>query len=288
MPRLRALLIALTILFTATAPLFVPGVDLGSVNGRLAFAAVGAAPVSQNDDDDANNDGDDGTHDDQAGDDDMNDDDGEDDDNDNDGDADGDDDGADADDADGDDDGEGDDDGQGDDDGDGGNDRDGGDDDGDDTGGTVVPAASQRAVAPSAPACSTPGQQSSFASGDGRVTVTVYANMPQSLKFSIRHPVDPASVPPPPGTVVGGHLFQLIAEDCDGSPVAVLPQEINLGVRYSDGDASGLNEASFTLSRLDTSANSWRAVEKQAADPSSNFTSATVTEMGYYVLYPQS
>jgi hypothetical protein len=108
------------------------------------------------------------------------------------------------------------------------------------------------------------------------------------VKFSIRMPIDSASVPPAPGPVVGGLLFQLIAESCDGTPIATLPAEVNLGVRYEDADAAGLNEANFTLSRLDSSANQWRAAAKQASDPGANFTSATITDLGYYVLHQRS
>ena len=125
----------------------------------------------------------------------------------------------------------------------------------------------------------------SFETGDGRITVRVFGSMTQSLKFSIRYPIDPASVPPSPGPTVDSLLFQLIAESCDGGPLAVLPAEVNLGVRYLDAEAAGLNEANFTLSRLDTTANQWRQVQKQATDPPNNFTSATITEMGYYVLH---
>ena len=125
-------------------------------------------------------------------------------------------------------------------------------------------------------------------SADGRVTVRVFGTMTQSVKFSIRQPIDPASVPPAPGPVVGGLLFQLIAETCDGTPIAVLPAEVNLGVTYTDADAGGLNETNFTFSRLDTTANQWLAVTKQATDPPANFASATVTEMGYYVLHLRS
>jgi hypothetical protein len=252
MSRLRAFLIALTILAMAVAPVLVPSVGLGSPNGSQAYAAISAAPMNQ--DDDGDNDDDD-------------DDDGDNDDGDND-------DGDDNDNDDGDD-----------------NDNDDGDDDDDDDDpGPVGPAPSQSSApaSPPPPACSTPGQEMSFQTADSRITVRVFGSMTQSLKFSIRHPIDPASVPPAPGPVVGGLLFQLIAETCDGSPVAVLPAEVNLGVRYSDGDAAGLNEANFTLARLDTSANQWRAAQKQATDPPNNFTSATITEMGFYVLHQRS
>lgn len=147
------------------------------------------------------------------------------------------------------------------------------------------PPSAPAQLAPPAPVCSTPGQEMLFTSSDGRVSVRVFASLGQSVKLSIRMPVDPDSVPPAPGGVVGGLLFQVIAEACDGTPIPVLSSEANLGVRYSDGDASGRNESNFTLARLDTSANQWRDVQKQANDPPANFVSATISEMGFYVLY---
>ena len=275
MTRLRAFLIALTVLAMAIAPMLVArttGPD--SARSSPAYAAAAAAPLQQDDDGDNDDDDDD------DGDDDD-DDDGDNDDNDGD---DGDDNDNDADDGDDDDDGDdNDNDGDGDDD---------GDDDDDDDGGVVGPAPAQSAApapaAATAAACSTPGQEMSFQTADGRITVRVFGTMSQSIQFSIRFPIDPASVPPAPGPMVDTLLFQLIAETCDGSPLAVLPAEVNLGVRYTDAEAAGLNEANFTLSRLDTSANQWRQVQKQAADPPNNYTSATITEMGFYVLHQRS
>jgi hypothetical protein len=106
--------------------------------------------------------------------------------------------------------------------------------------------------------------------------------------MSIRLPLEPGVAPPPPGPIVGGLLFQLIAEECGGGPIPVLPAEVNLGARYSDADASGLNEQNFTIARLDTNTNQWRTVEKQVADPNGNYDSATITDMGYYVVYQRS
>jgi len=159
-------------------------------------------------------------------------------------------------------------------------------DNGDSGGGQSNPPARSNAPAPSlAPACSTPGQDMTFQSSDGRVDVHVFPSLTQSVKFSIRMPIDPASVPPPPGPPVGALLFQLLAEGCNGGPIPVLPAEVNLGAHYSDADAAGRNEANFTLARLDTNTNQWGQVAKQASDPNSNLTSATITDMGYYVLY---
>ena len=73
-----------------------------------------------------------------------------------------------------------------------------------------------------------------------------------------------------------------------GERGAGLDHEVNLGVTYTDADVGGHNETNFTFSRLDTTANQWLAVTKQATDPPANFASATVTEMGYYVLHLRS
>ena len=246
MSRLRALLVTLTILAMAVAPLLVPTLGTGSSSSSRAYAATAAA-AQDNDDDNDDGDNDDSDNDDDA---------------DNDDDSDNSDDNGNT----------------------NGNSNDN-DNDNDDGGSVSAPPAS---AAPAPAACSTPGQEMAFVSADGRVTVRVFGTMTQSVKFSIRQPVDPASVPPAPGPVVGGLLFQLIAETCDGTPIAVLPAEVNLGVTYTDADAGDLNETNFTFSRLDTTANQWLAVTKQATDPPANFASATVTEMGYYVLHLRS
>lgn len=258
MPNLRALLVLLTIMAMVSAPLVASVLGAGPQTSGRAFAATVAAPVIRDNDD--KDDGDDDDND------------SNDDDNDDDRDDDGDDNGDDDDDTDDEDDDNGDDD----------NDNHGDDDDNDNS---VAPKPAAAPAPRPSPSCSTPGQDIAFVSGDGRVTVRVFSNMSQSVKFSIRQPIDPSSVAPAPGPVVGGLLFQLIAETCDGSPLATLPTEVNLGVSYSNGDASGLNEANFSLARLNTNANQWQAAAKQATDPPANYTSATVTDMGYYVLY---
>jgi len=141
---------------------------------------------------------------------------------------------------------------------------------------------------PPQPACSTPGQDSTFTSSDGRVSVHVFPSVTQSIKITIASPVDAASVPPAPGQKVDNLTFQVIAEGCNGGPIPTLAAEVNLGVHYGDSDVAGLNESNFTIARLDTSANQWRAAQKQANDPANNFVSATITEMGYYVVYQRS
>ena len=161
-------------------------------------------------------------------------------------------------------------------------------DDGDDRPPSTAPAAPASAARPAAPACSTPGQESSVTSDDGRITVRVFGSMTRPVRLAIRLPIEAGVTPAPPGPLVGGLLFQVIAEECGGGPIPVLPAEVNLGVRYSDADAAGLNEQNFTIARLDTNTNQWRTVEKQVAEPAGNYDSATITDMGYYVVYQRS
>lgn len=188
----------------------------------------------------------------------------------------------------------------------GGNDNDDGDDDdgngnkgdgngnngGGNGGGVLVPApgggGSAAAPKPVAPSCSSPGQDIVFASDDGRVAVRVFGNMPEGVRIRVRMPVAPGSVPPVPGTQVNGLLFELLAERCDGTALGELSREVNLGIRYSDGDVGGLNESQFKISLRDAVDNQWKAVDKQAADPPANYTSATITKMGFYVLHQPS
>jgi hypothetical protein len=254
MTKLRPYLIALTILAAGLAPALAPAFDSRSFGSSPAFAAVTMATAAQNDDDDDDDDDDNNNNDNVNN---NNDNVNNNNDNSNNNNA-------------------------------NSNNNNGNVNDNANPIDEVLPP-SQRSSAPAAaPVCSTPGQDMTFTSGDGRVQVKVFPSLSQSVKFSIRLPIDAASVPPAPGQAVGDLLFQLIAEGCDGGPIAVLPAEVNLGVHYADANAAGLNEQNFTLARLDTSANQWRQVAKQATDPSSNFSSATITEMGFYVLYQRS
>ena len=86
-----------------------------------------------------------------------------------------------------------------------------------------------------------------------------------------------------PGQQVDALLFEITAQTCDGQPLTRLPVEVNLGIRYADGDTGGLNEASFKIARVDQGA--WKDVEKQAPDPGANYVSATIVDPGYYVVH---
>jgi hypothetical protein len=164
----------------------------------------------------------------------------------------------------------------------GGNDNNGGGNDNDDGGPPPAPAP---AAAPAAPPCSTPGQDSSFASADGKFIVKVFGNMSRAIRLSVRL-VDPSTVPGLPGTLVDRLVFEVLGEFCDGGgAIALLPQEINLGVKYSDADAAGLNEANFKIAALDPVDQQWVPEPKQAPDPGANFVSATIMRLGFFAVY---
>ena len=183
-----------------------------------------------------------------------------------------------------------DDNGNGDDDGNG---NDGDDDGGNGNGvGAISAAGPAPLTGPGAPAgtgseCARAGQQTDVVSTDGKIRVRVFPTMSNDVRITILSPVLPTSVPATPGTRVDGLTFQLIAEYCAGGALATLPAEVNLGISYTDADAAGLNEASFTIARLDPVDNLWKPTAKQAADPPANYTSATIMDMGYYVVHTQ-
>ena len=132
--------------------------------------------------------------------------------------------------------------------------------------------------------CSTPGQQRSFASADRRITVVVPVDMPLSLRFAVRWAAS-TSPPPLPGRLVGGLVFELLAEDCAGGPLVELPTPITLVLRYGDADAAGLSEQGLTIGAREVVGGPWRRVDLQLADPTVNSVTAIISTMGYYALH---
>ena len=140
------------------------------------------------------------------------------------------------------------------------------------------------ASAPSS-GCAPAGRDTSIASADGRITIRVFPTMSRNVQFTIVTPVEPTIVPANPGRRVGALLFQVTASECGGGAIAPLPAEVNLGVHYSDLDVGGLNEANFKLAWLDPADNTWKALQKQAPDPTANYVSATIMNTGFFVVY---
>ena len=138
---------------------------------------------------------------------------------------------------------------------------------------------------PPEPTCTTPGRDAVFTSHDGKVALRVFGSSPLPVRVVLYQVINANSAPPPPGTYVSPLVYEVWAGRCDGTPVAAFPAEVNLGIRYSDGEAAGLDESRFVIGRLDLATATWVPVEKQASDPPANYVSATITEPGYYMVW---
>jgi len=137
-------------------------------------------------------------------------------------------------------------------------------------------------------ACATAGVNTIVTSSDGRVRLQLFPTLAQNTNISIRTNVARTSLPVAPGPLVDALVFEIAAAPCGGgSGIGTLPVEVNLGVHYSDLEASGLTEARFALARLEPTTNTWVPATKQAADPTANFVSATITQLGTYAVFQQ-
>ncbi len=116
----------------------------------------------------------------------------------------------------------------------------------------------------------------------GSVTLDVVStsSFPRSSKATLAK-VDPASVPGAPGPVLGGIVFELRAQEgCDGTSLAELPADANLGVAYG----VPATPAKLRFARLD--GGRWVDVPTVPdPNPSNPYVSATVRRTGTYVLY---
>ncbi len=88
-----------------------------------------------------------------------------------------------------------------------------------------------------------------------------------------------------PGALAGNLVFMVEARGPNGAPLATLPAEVNMNVRYDDADVAGLNEAALIVSHLDQPGNAWRPAPKLIRDPDTNFLAASVTAMGAYAVH---
>jgi len=139
---------------------------------------------------------------------------------------------------------------------------------------------------PAEPACANPGQETAFNSADGKVTVRVFPSFPSPIKIQILQVIDFLSAPLPPGNLVGLLAYEIRAGDCNGGPnMDTLPGEVNLAVRYNALEAAGLNKSRIVIGRLDPASNTWVTLEKLGNDPANNFTSATISQTGFYMVY---
>jgi len=133
--------------------------------------------------------------------------------------------------------------------------------------------------------CAQPGSDTTFMSRDRKVAVRVFPNTPTPVRVEILPVIDFLSAPLPPGQLVGLLAYEIRASHCDSTPLVQLPAEMNLAIRYTDLEATGLDESKFVIGHLNIPEGKWYPMEKRANDPSSNFTSATISETGFYMVW---
>jgi hypothetical protein len=93
--------------------------------------------------------------------------------------------------------------------------------------------------------------------------------------------VDPATMPAPPGPVLGELMFDVQAlNGCGGTEIGQTPSPVNLGVAYE----LGADKSSLQIARWDGS--TWVDVQTVPdPSPSNPYISATIQETGVYTVY---
>jgi hypothetical protein len=140
---------------------------------------------------------------------------------------------------------------------------------------------------PEDPGCAQPGQDVVFRSRDGKVSVRAFANRSAPVRVEILPVIDFLSAPLPPGNLVGLLAYEIRASHCDSSPLVQLPAEMNLQIKYTDLEATGLNEQRFVIGHLNVPEGTWYPLDKRANDANNNVTTATISETGFYMVWEE-
>ncbi len=129
--------------------------------------------------------------------------------------------------------------------------------------------------------CAQPGQETvlTLILPGGSAAVIAFPALPQPVRLTLEK-VEPASLPPPPGRLAEGMVFNLLAEGCEGGALTELPAEVNLSATLSAEAASGLNRQDLILALYDGA--QWLPAPKLAVDPNNNFVAASVARVGTY------
>jgi len=128
------------------------------------------------------------------------------------------------------------------------------------------------------------GQETTIALPAGRAALKLFPNLPRDLAITVRL-ADARDLPPTPGPRVGRLAFEILAHLPDGPALRTLPAEAHLSARYSDDDSAGLDKGRLVLARLNTATGQWEPAPKAAADPRNNYVSATILDLGIFVIY---
>ena len=129
----------------------------------------------------------------------------------------------------------------------------------------------------------TAGQDLQVTLTGDRVVVQVFASTPPGIRLRL-YLVDPNAHPGTPGPLVGDLMFRIEASDASGVPLATLPAEVNLSVRYKESDLGGRDDARVTLTRLDPADGQWKPAPRLLTDSASNFVAASISELGVYAV----
>jgi hypothetical protein len=149
----------------------------------------------------------------------------------------------------------------------------------------TAPSRPPRPTVPPQPTCSTPGQDTVFTWGGGRVAVRVFGSTPQPLRVQAYLVENPYDAPQPPGTPVYTLMYEIRASSCDTATVGELPADMNLEIRYTDRETEGLDKRRLQIGRFDLSTATWGPVEQQANDPTANVIVATIPTNGFYLVW---
>ena len=80
-------------------------------------------------------------------------------------------------------------------------------------------------------------------------------------------------------------MYEIQVNSCGTDPLVTFPADVALAIRYTDIEATVLDESHFVVGRLDMTTGTWVPVEQRANDPAANVVSATIDEPGFYMVW---
>jgi hypothetical protein len=117
-----------------------------------------------------------------------------------------------------------------------------------------------------------------------RIVLRALPSLPSGITITLRR-ADPGALAPVSGRLAGDLIFTVEAHDAAGRPLASLPAEVNLNVRYRSVDVAGLDEERLEIVHLDPQARQWLPAPKAIRDVPGAFLAASITEPGAYAVH---
>ena len=128
------------------------------------------------------------------------------------------------------------------------------------------------------------GQETTITLPEARAALKLFPSLARDLTVTVRL-ADAQDLPQTPGPRVGRLAFDVRAQLPDGAELLSLPVEAHLSARYSDEDSAGLDRSRLVLARLNAATGQWEPAPKSAGDPTNNYVSATIVDLGTFVIY---